>query len=300
MANKNKIELFLDSGAYSAWSQKTKISIRKYIKFIKENIDVIDIYSNLDVIGSAEGTWKNQLHMEKAGLNPLPTFHYGEDYKWLAKLRDLQYDYICLGGMVPINTKDLIPWLDTVFSKYICDKDGMPWVKVHGFGLTSLPLMERYPWYSVDSTSWVIVGRMGGIHIPAKRGGKWDYTKAFKVVVSSLSPLKSDAGKHITTLTKLERAIMLEYIHEKGYVLGKSTFRTVPQSYELEPNEKWTEKKPKNKMDTRVVETIVERGVSNIYQLRDEMNILYFIDLENSFPKWPWKFKLKNTQTSLF
>jgi len=300
MAEGNKIELFLDSGAFSAWSQKTKISIRKYIKFIKENIDVIDVYSNLDVIGSAEGTWKNQLHMEKAGLNPLPTFHYGEDYKWLEKYVSLDYDYICLGGMVPINTKDLIPWLDTVFSKYVCDKDGMPLIKMHGFGLTSLPLMERYPWYSVDSTSWVIVGRMGGIHIPAKRGGKWDYTKAFKVAVSSLSPLKSDAGKHITTLSIKEREIMLEYIHEKGYVLGKSVFHLVPQSYELKPNEKWTEKKPKNKMDNRTVETIVERGVSNIYQLRDEMNILYFIDLENSMPKWPWKFELQNKQIPLF
>lgn len=35
----------------------------------------------------------------------------------------------------------------------------------------------------------------------------------------------------------------------------------------------------------------MEAGVSNKYQLRDEMNILYFIDLEKSMPAWPWTFK---------
>lgn len=65
MAEGNKIELFLDSGAYSAWSQKTKINLKKYIKFIKENEDVIDVYSNLDVIGSPEGTWKNQVEWKR-------------------------------------------------------------------------------------------------------------------------------------------------------------------------------------------------------------------------------------------
>ena len=39
---KNKVELFLDSGAYSAWSQGSPIDINNYIDFIKENIDVID------------------------------------------------------------------------------------------------------------------------------------------------------------------------------------------------------------------------------------------------------------------
>ena len=50
--------------------------------------------------------------------------------------------------MVPVSTKDLLPWLDRIFSTYICDDKGFPKVKTHGFGLTT-SLMIRYPWYSV-------------------------------------------------------------------------------------------------------------------------------------------------------
>ena len=81
MNKMNKVDLFLDSGAFSAMTQGVKIDIYEYIDFIKEHEDVLEVYANLDVIGSAEGTWKNQMIMEEAGLKPLPVFHYGEDEK---------------------------------------------------------------------------------------------------------------------------------------------------------------------------------------------------------------------------
>ena len=107
------------------------------------------------MIGSPEGTWKNQMIMEKAGLKPLPCYHFGEDTKWLQRYIDKGYDYIALGGMVGRPRPALLQWLDTIWSDYLTDSKGMPIVKIHGFGMTSLRLMLRYPWYSVDSTSWV-------------------------------------------------------------------------------------------------------------------------------------------------
>ena len=50
----NKVELFLDSGAFSAFTQKVTIDIQEYIAFIKEHEDIIDVYANLDVIGMPE------------------------------------------------------------------------------------------------------------------------------------------------------------------------------------------------------------------------------------------------------
>ena len=44
MPEEKKVELFLDSGAYSAKSQGVIINIQDYIKFIKENKDVISVY----------------------------------------------------------------------------------------------------------------------------------------------------------------------------------------------------------------------------------------------------------------
>lgn len=297
-----KMNLFLDSGAFSAWTQGVEIDIRDYIDFIKEHLDVLEVYANLDVIGlggkqpnrlTAEKTLENQKIMEEAGLSPLPCFHVGEPLEYL-EYYIKNYDYIALGGMVGKQKSTLIPWLDMVFGKFICDKNGMPKVKVHGFGLTSLPLMLRYPWYSVDSTSWVMTSRMGSIYVPRYRGGNWLYDEnSWKVAVSSRSPGKADAGKHIDTFSPKQKEIILEYIHEKGYKLGKSRFEKYPQNHEIKDNERWAEKKPKDKGASRLLEIIEEEGVSNRYQLRDEMNIIYFQDLEKSMPQWPWAFKPK-------
>lgn len=297
---KKRVELFLDSGAFSAWSQGKKIDIQEYIKFIKEHEGLLEVYANLDVIGSAEKTWENQMIMEKAGLYPLPVFHYGEDEKWLKRILAKGYEYISLGGMVPISTGDLIHWLDYLFKTYLCDAEGMPIVKVHGFGLTSLRLMLRYPWMSVDSTSWVVTGRMGSIYIPKFRDGKWIYSEdSWKINVSNRSPNKAEAGKHITTMTTMEKKILLNYITEKGYKLGTSEYKKVKPDYVLKENERFTDTL-KDKNPEREVEIIVEAGVSNRYQLRDELNIIYFLDLESSMKSYPWPFKVDNAQQGMF
>jgi len=300
MKVENKVELFLDSGAFSAWTQKVEIDIQSYIQFIKENIDCISVYANLDVIGDVEKTWENQMIMEEAGLSPIPVFHaYFEDPKWLKRYMDRGYEYIALGGMAggAITVQALRPVLDRLWRQHLSDADGLPLCKVHGFGLTSLPLMLRYPWYSVDSTSWVITGRMGGIFMPRWYQGKWVYDDAsWKISVSNRSPDKKEAGQHIETLSPGRKEIVLRYIEEKGYRLGKSEFKKVDQSHVLQENERWAEKKPSNKYDKRELEIITEPGISNKYQLRDEMNIIYFLDLEKSMPEWPWAFKVKETQ----
>ena len=108
--------IFLDSGAYSAFTKKVVIDIQEYISFIKRYKEHLTVYSVLDVVGDPSGTWKNQMIMEKAGLEPLPCFHYGENLKYLKKYID-NYEYISLGGMVPISPKSLQIWLDKIFTK---------------------------------------------------------------------------------------------------------------------------------------------------------------------------------------
>jgi hypothetical protein len=286
---KTKVKLFLDSGAFSAFTKGVTIDIQEYISFIKQYQNYIEVYANLDVIGFPEATLQNQKIMEKAGLSPLPCFHYGEDIKYL-KYYIENYKYIALGGMVPISSKDLSVWLDKLFSDYVPET-----TKVHGFGLTSLKLMIRYPWYSVDSTSWCITGRMGSVYVPRLISGKYIYDKdSWKVSVSSRSPDKKEAGKHIDTFSPLQKQEIINYFESRGYILGKSEFDVIPANSELEENERWFGKK---RFDgTREVEKIIEPGLCNTYQLRDELNITYFMDLEKSLPKWPWKFKLKSNK----
>lgn len=300
-----KVDLFLDSGAFSAKSQKVTIDIQDYIAFIKEHEDVIDVYANLDVIGDPAATWKNQMIMEEAGLSPLPVFHQGSPEKYLKRYID-RYEYVALGGMVGVANK-LSEYLDRIFSTFICHPDGTPKVKVHGFGLTILKMMLRYPWYSVDSTSWVVTGRLGSIYTPQFKGGNWIYDEnSWKVGVSSRSP-SSPEGEivtedraspadpdHIDHMSPLKQKVILDYLHDKGYRVGKSRFEFRSQSTPLKEGERWFGKKPKDKTALREVEIIEEPGLCNQYALRDEMNIIFFLDLEKSMPEWPWPFKLKS------
>ncbi|MFW6272194.1 MAG: hypothetical protein ACOC2U_00225, partial [bacterium] len=238
---KNRVDLFIDSGAFSAWTQNIKIDINDYIKFIKNHENVISVYANLDVIGiggkmpnkkTAQLTLKNQKLMERAGLNPIPVYHYGEPFSYLKRYVN-NYEYLAIGVAGNSGNK-LIPWLDKCFSDYICDKKGNPKIKVHGFAVIGFHLLFRYPWYSVDSTSWVITGRLGSIFIPKFNGGNWQFDKPpLKIAVSSQSPNLKDAGKHITNLSPRQRIVLENYLSFMGYELGESHFDEYPQDTEL-------------------------------------------------------------------
>jgi hypothetical protein len=157
-------DFFLDSGAFSAWSKGKQINLDSYIEFIKNNDFLLKAYATLDDIKDPKKTEENTEYMREKGLDPIPVFHWGEPYEILDKLIAKE-KYIALGGMVPITTKDLLPWLDDCFVR-ICDSEGNPKLKVHGFGLTTVSLMRRYPWFSVDSTSVIMSAAMGRILLP--------------------------------------------------------------------------------------------------------------------------------------
>lgn len=145
--------LFLDSGAFSAFTRNEKIDLDEYIRFIKANEEYITTYATLDVIGDYKATQRNTDYMESLGLHPLPTFHAGSPYKVLEEMVD-RYEggYIALGGLVPLalNRKLMQGHLDKCFSiiKTRC--------KVHAFGVNGAWAWMRYPLYSADATSWLM------------------------------------------------------------------------------------------------------------------------------------------------
>jgi hypothetical protein len=309
MAKKKSILLFLDSGAFSAFKKDAVIDIYEYIDFIKDHINEIDVYANLDVIGNAEDTWRNQMIMEKEGLDPLPVYHsMFEPISWLRKYIDAGYKYIGMGGIAGtgFKTEALVQVLDKCF-EMICDTpDRKPCVKIHGFGMTSLSMMVRYPWYSVDSTSWVQTGRFGSVYVPRKKNGKFVYDdNTWKISVSNQSNSQQDAGQHFNTLTNMEKKIIQEYFDSKGFIMGKSEFREEDRkTYKLLPGEKWANSDdadgcrelienlgkyvPSEKLAMQDrVEIVIEEGLSNSYKMRDELNIIYFLDLEKNLSAWP-------------
>ena len=208
---RDNVSVFLDSGAYSAYTQGVETDIDAYCKYIHDNHNIIDVASVLDGIGDAKKTLENQQIMESMGTTPLPCFHYGEDESYL-KYYIENYEYITIGGMVPISSPQLKVWLDRIWGRYLTDANGKPRVKVHGFGLTTYSLMQRYPWYSVDSSTWVQTARVGAIFMPSLQG---------TISVSDRSPSRKIAGTHIDNITEEQRNELIRRIEARGFDIDR-------------------------------------------------------------------------------
>lgn len=192
--SKKAIDLMMDSGAFSAWNRGKSIELKEYISYLKDLGELFHSYVVLDVLPSgpeqtrtekdieacAAKSYKNQQIMKDAGLRPMPVFHQGERWHWLEKMLEEGEPFIGLSTRKDLLVYETLQmrWLDDCFS-VICDSKGAPYTKVHGFGTTKVPYLQRYPFYSVDSTRWALASGYGKIMVPNydKKTGSFDYSR---------------------------------------------------------------------------------------------------------------------------
>ena len=198
---------FLDSGAFTMWTTALTYAkenrcgewefydtdefhqyLERYAKFIKRYHKGIDLYANVDALPfhrgskpppgktSQELSYRNQKLLEKLGVIPVPIIHNGTDVsEWVVQYVEDGYPLIGLGGMAgKRNRLSTTSWLDQCFD-CIC-VNGKPIVNTHGFGVTNFDYLLRYPWYSVDSTSWTKKGGFGQVLVPRYRNGRFVFT----------------------------------------------------------------------------------------------------------------------------
>lgn len=283
--NKNFI---LDSGAFSADQKGTEVDVFKYMDFIQQH--KVNLYFNLDVIGSAEGSWKNQKIMEDNGFSPIPVYHADDDEMYL-DLCISNYQYFALGGMAGgVSEQTRERFLDRCWEK-ICPKSNnyLPTNKVHGLGLASPLLVAKYPWYSADTASGIHYGRYGIIIIPRKKpNGEPDYlSPPYSIYITERSTAKQVEGKHIWNVAPSVRKWIYHYIESRGFAVGKIDLVSVPKGYELQENEKFTNK------NKDWIERVVEDGVVSNGTIRDYFNIDFYMQMEKVIPVWPWPYKPK-------
>jgi len=100
-------EWCLDSGAFTARSLGIEISNEQYIetalRLVREDSLLTEVFA-LDVIGDARASLRNTEEARRAGLNAIPTFHYGTGWEVLAELCK-RFDKVAIGGMVGIARK---------------------------------------------------------------------------------------------------------------------------------------------------------------------------------------------------
>lgn len=187
-----KSKLFIDSGAYTAHTKGKEVDVDEYIEFINSIDDVVTTFAQVDKIPGKWGepktpeqlaeapilSWENYNYMVRRVKSPKklqPIFHQGEDFKYLKQMLEFKYpedvldkscvgqpiDYIGISCNKELSSSDWYAWFLQVF-KIIRDSSN-PNVKTHAFGMTSLRILEQFPFHSADSTSWVRSASFGNI-----------------------------------------------------------------------------------------------------------------------------------------
>jgi len=179
-------------------NKEVKEFIEKYIAFVHKYKDRFYGYVNMDIIFDPEKTWENQQYLESCGLDPIPVFHFGEDFSWLKKYMD-KYQYIGISGLgADIRKKQYCQSFGDRVFRFLFES-GQEF-KVHGFAATAFSIMTRYAWTTVDSTTWVKMPAFGRVIVPTydPETDGFDYSKQpFICVVSDRSLVtKRASGVH--------------------------------------------------------------------------------------------------------
>lgn len=183
--------LLLDSGAFTEFAVGKPVDIDSLISFIKKIRPEYAV--QLDVIGDDDGTWRNYQYMVGQGLtNILPVIHHRASEEHIKRVLEAS-DYVLLGGLVPLarRPKKLRAWLDYLYSNFdLKDK------KIHALGITSRWCLERYPFYSVDSSSALSLTRYPSsdkiniMHQKTKH-----YTELYKIGIDPLLELEAEVTR---------------------------------------------------------------------------------------------------------
>lgn len=180
-------KLLIDSGAHSAHTKGIELDLEEYIGFVNDNIEKMTLYVQVDKIPgqyrkpktakdwleAPQLSWENYLYMRSRSKDPsklVPVFHQGEDFKWLRNLCDYTFEdgshipYIGLSPRGDVSLKAKYDFCAECFS--VIQNSSNPNVMTHAFGATSLEMLERLPFTSADSTTWVLVSAFGQVWMP--------------------------------------------------------------------------------------------------------------------------------------
>jgi hypothetical protein len=171
---------FLDSGAFTAWTKDAKIDVEEYIQYTDKwdkglsyfmQIDDIpgtrDVAPTMDQILEAnKNTWENFIYMFSKVKSPeklVPVYHFGSNPANLDRILNFEpkVDLLALGALVGQPKAQREAFLTTVFEQV--KKSNNPDIKIHALGVHDFRILEKFPLYSADATSWIMVGATGNI-----------------------------------------------------------------------------------------------------------------------------------------
>lgn len=173
-------KLMLDSGAFTAWTTGKEVDIHAYAEWCHHeqaqggNVRAV----NLDVIPGEMGrtstateraagmkqSLKNADFLRSQGIEVVEVFHQDEPSAFLTEL----LDRLPLNGVLGISPRNDVPvsakmdWQRKTLA-FIINAVGGPhnMPRTHGLAVTSRRMLETFPYYSVDSSTWMSAFRYG-------------------------------------------------------------------------------------------------------------------------------------------
>lgn len=188
--NRQGFSRFLvDSGGYTIRKTGQTIDVKRYADYLAR-YDV-DFAFNLDTLDFDE-SMENQRRLEELAPRTyiIPVYHYADwaGTKWRDTLERLsgEYPFISIAGLgaasVPLRRKFYEHCFSVVRNK----------VRVHGLGATRSEDMLDFPFYSVDSTSYVYAQKAGTWFV-FENGGVKKYQSA-RVLAQRTKPKLKNAN----------------------------------------------------------------------------------------------------------
>jgi hypothetical protein len=192
--------LFIDSGAFSIWSNGAEVDFKAYLEFCKNILATARckiVFAALDVIpGKKDGPnptqseialaadegWANYKAMKQEGVPCLMTFHQFEHRRVLKRILE-DSDYFAVAPRKDANAQSREEWLRALFRYLHGDEHFAPTdKKIHGLGISSAVWLQEFPFYSVDSTAWLQSVRShsraqmsdGGFRVSYRRLSDWE------------------------------------------------------------------------------------------------------------------------------
>lgn len=258
----------LGQGDFSFFDLKKRTKFRtycdSYAKLIKACAESETMFVTIDVIGHPKMSWEiHSFFRQEHGLWLVPVVHCGTSMKWVDRyLETGKCDLIGLGGVGWQPQSKFIAWADELFLK-ICPASNsyVPTIRTHGFAVTGWLLMCRYPWWSVDSATWVKLSAYGWLYVPRwKESGGWRFDMPpMQINTSHRSPFQKIRDKHVSNCRPQVKETVLRWLKHCGVEMG---------SVDAEGKE-------------------ITYGVRSNFSARSRANLIYFKDFEDSRPKWP-------------
>lgn len=280
-------KVILDSGAYTAHKKGIVINIDEYASFVKKHSSEFAGCFNLDSIGNAKVSYENWIHLKEKGADTIPVYHIGTDEKYLVKYLE-QTDYIGLGAIANLDTTQRMLSLSRIWENYLIDEQGYPKVKVHGLGLTAIPIMMRYPWYSVDSFTPVISAVWGSVLLPwFDSKGVPHFFNLFICRISDQGNHKGGLANSYPSLPVSTREKYSKMFEQYGFKLGEIAYQ---EKRPRRGKKDEIERKPKPMFDLIRPSDPEIKTLANSWEERMRWNLTIWSILRERLPRYPRKF----------